>query len=148
MGGLTEDILDQAQKLLEENTLDFCPLAMIYLENIWQAIDVARTGHKTKDTESMIASVLYPAMQLKANGGMFRYHLVTQMADKLIQFMEVIDELDSESLEIIMAFHGAIKVVIQGKIVGDGGENGEKLLSALTLACVKYFERRPSIEFG
>ncbi len=147
-GGLTEEILNKAQKLLEENTLDFSPLAYVYLENLWQGIEAAKHMKFSDDTEVLITGMLYPAMQLKANGGMFRFHIVTQAADRLVQFLEVLEEIDTEALEIIMAFYGAIKAVIQGKITGDGGENGKELVSALSVACVKYFERRPPrIEF-
>ncbi|MCB1531309.1 MAG: hypothetical protein KDJ35_00410 [Alphaproteobacteria bacterium] len=140
-GGLSDDILDKAQKLLENNSVDFQPLAEMYLASLMRGIE---TSQKTpdEDEEYLIALMLYPAMQLKANGGMFKYPLVTTMADKLIQFLEVIDAPDEEAVEIVLAFHTTIRAVVMGRISGDGGSHGRELLKALNDACTRYFEKK------
>ncbi|MFP4314336.1 MAG: hypothetical protein ACLFR0_08420 [Alphaproteobacteria bacterium] len=139
-GGLSEDILDKAQKLLENNTVDFLPLGELYLNNLMKGIEAAKDHHKD-DKEHVISMMLYPSMQLKANGGMFHYPLVTKIADKLIQFLEVIEEADIEAIEIVLAFHTTIRAVILGRITGDGGLHGQELLNALNDACVRYFDK-------
>ena len=142
-GGLSDDILDKAQKLLEENTVDFEPLANMYMTSLSNGIDMAKGFAPSDDIEEIIATMLYPAMQLKANGGMFNYPLVTRIADKLIQFLEVIVEPEIEAVEIVLAFHTTLTAVVQGKVKGDGGKNGDELLQALTDACMRYFEKHP-----
>lgn len=141
-GGLSEDILEKAQRLLENNTVDFLPLGEMYLATLMKGIDTAKNAHPDDDGEHIISLMLYPAMQLKANGGMFHYQLVTHIADKLIQFLEVITHADIESIEIVMAFHTTIRAVILGRITGDGGRHGAELLSALNEACMRYFEKK------
>lgn len=141
-GGLSEDILEKAQQLLENNTVDFLPLGEMYLTNLMKGIDGAKNAHPDDDVEHIISQMLYPAMQLKANGGMFHYQLVTGIADKLIQFLEVIHEADIEGIEIVMAYHTTIRAVILGRITGDGGRHGIELLNALNDACLRYFEKR------
>ena len=140
-GGLSEDILNRAQELLENNTVDFQPLAEMYLTALMKGIEAAKEAELDADKEYIIAAMLYPGMQLKANGGMFHYPLVTSMADKLIQFLEVVDEPDIEGIEIVLAFHTTIRAVVLGKIKGDGGTHGQNLLSALNDACMRYFEK-------
>lgn len=144
-GGLSDDIIDKAQKLLEENTVEFEPLANVYMASLSNGIEMAKGFEPSDDVEEIIASMLYPAMQLKANGGMFNYPLISQMADKLIQFLEVIDEPDIEAVEIVLAFHTTLSAVIQGRIKGDGGKNGQDLVLALTQACMRYFEKHPDV---
>ncbi len=56
--------------------------------------------------------MLYPAMQLKANGGMFRYPLITRISETLLQFLEVIAEPDQDAIEIVLAFHTTIQAVL------------------------------------
>ena len=141
-GGLSDEILEKAQELLENNTVDFQPLGEMYLGALMKGVDAAKDPAPSQDAEYIIASMLYPAMQLKANGGMFHYPLITRISDKLIQFLEVIDEPDIESIEIVMAFHTTIRAVILGKITGSGGAHGEELLKALNGACVRYFEKK------
>lgn len=143
-GGLSDAILNKAQELLENNTVDFLPLGEMYLNTLMKGIDKAKNAHPDEDQEHLITSMLYPAMQLKANGGMFHYQLVTKIADRLIQYLEVIESADTEALEIVLAFHTTIRAVILGRITGDGGRHGAELIDALDEACVRYFERHPN----
>lgn len=142
-GGLSDAILDKAQQLLENNTVDFQPLAEMYLGSLMKGIDVAKNSDASKDPEYAIAAMLYPGMQLKANGGMFHYPLITNIADKLIQFLEVIEEPDIEAIEIVLAFHTTMRAVVLGRIAGDGGRHGRELMQALHDACMRYFEKNP-----
>ncbi|MCM2344448.1 MAG: hypothetical protein NDJ24_07805, partial [Alphaproteobacteria bacterium] len=119
-GGISEAILNKAQALLENNIVDFQPLAEMYLQNLMRAIEAAQVNSEKLDTETLITSMIYPAIQLKANGGMFHYPLVTIMADRLIQYLEVIVEADIDALEIVLAFHTTIRAVVMGRIIGTG----------------------------
>ena len=143
-GGLSEEILHKAQTLLEHNTVDFVPLADMYLDTLMRSIEQTRhMEDETEDIETHIASILYPTMQLKANGGMFHYPLVTKISDRLIQFLEVLIEPDEQAIEIILAFYTTIRAIIHGRITGDGGEHGEALFDALNGACYRYLEKYP-----
>lgn len=144
-GGLSDNILDKAQQLLENNTIDFLPLAEMYLQSLMKGINEAKEMTLNDSIENIIVNMLYPGMQLKANGGMFQYPLVTKMADKLIQFLEVIEAPDIEAVEIVLAFHTTIRAVVLGRITGDGGKHGQELLDALNDACMRYFERKPDL---
>lgn len=144
-GGLSAHILDKAQALLENNSVDFLPLAELYLGSMTRGIENARSVILVEDPEPLIAQILYPAVQLKANGGMFRYPLVTRTADKLIQFLEVIENPDEDALDIVLAFHSTIRAIVMGGITGDGGKHGNDLIEALNEACTRYFEKHPPV---
>lgn len=87
-GGLSDDILSKAQALLENNAVDFLPLGEMYLGALMRGIERAQKKYGEEDSESLITNMLYPAMQLKANGGMFHYQLVNKIADKLMQALD------------------------------------------------------------
>jgi hypothetical protein len=142
-GGLNEEILNKAQALLEQNSVDFRPLGEMYLQAMQRGIDQARDNPSEADHENIIIAMLYPAMQLKANGGMFHYQLVTNIADKLIQFLEVVQKPDAEVIEIVIAFQTTFRAILMGQIKGDGGLRGAELMQALVDACYRYFEKRP-----
>ncbi len=142
-GGISEAILDKAQAFLENNVVDFHPLAEMYLQTLMKAIEAAQSPSDKLENEAQITAMLYPAVQLKANGGMFHYQLVTTMADRLIQYLEVIVEPDLDALEIVLAFHTTMRAVVMGRVTGDGGRHGQELLDALNDACMRYFERYP-----
>ena len=140
-GGLSDAILNRAQKLLEENSIEFEPLAKIYLNNMQTGIERAKSPEKDDNAEFIIAGLLYPCAQLKANGGMLHYPLVTRIADRFVQFLEVIEQVDLETIEIAEAFHTTITAVVTAKIKGDGGKEGEELVEALNDACMRYFDK-------
>lgn len=143
-GGLSEAVLDKAQALLENNTVDFRPLGEMYLDSLARGVYRARDADAARsDAEELIAGMLYPAMQLKANGGMFHYPLVTAVADRLIQYLEVIEKADADALEIVLAFHTSIRAILMGKITGDGGRYGSELIDVLSDACMRYFDKHP-----
>lgn len=142
-GSLSEDILNKAQALLEKNTIDFTPLGEMYLDAVMKGIEQARTPPEEMDNEVIIAGILFPTMQLKANGGMFHYDLITRISDRIIQFLEVVESIDNDALEIILAYHTTIRAILLGKIQGDGGDRGLALMNALIEACYRYFEKHP-----
>lgn len=143
-GGIGENILNKAQALLESNTVDFLPLGEMYLMSLQRGVDAARSAERSEDSEAVLANIIYPAMQLKANGGMFHYPLITKVADKLIQFLEVVEWADEEVVEIVMAYHTTMRAIILGRVTGTGGAHGEELMEALNDACMRYFQKNPN----
>lgn len=143
-GGLGEDILAKAQNLLENNTLDFEPLAEMYLASLSLAIEKAKSviGFDG-DHEVAIVGMLYPTMQLKANGGMFHYPLVTDLSDKQVQFLEVIEKIDVDVMDLASAFITTIRAVLASKILDQRNPKGRELVIALDDACRRYFTKHP-----
>ena len=140
-GGLSDTILDRAQDLLENHTTDFAPLAEVYINQMQEGIKEAFGTGESTDSEKALSKILMPCVQLKANGTMFHYPLVTRIADRFVQFMEVVERLDDETLDIANAFLTALKIVVTGKIKTDGAGHGNALVEELNRACMRYFEK-------
>ncbi|MCK5374825.1 MAG: hypothetical protein KAJ40_06030 [Alphaproteobacteria bacterium] len=140
-GGLNDTILDRAQDLLENHTADFIPLAELYINQMEKGIKEAFDIKESTDSEKALSKILMPCVQLKANGTMFHYPLVTRIADRFVQFMEVVERLDNETLDIANAFLTALKIVITGKIRTDGAGHGNALVEELNRACMRYFDK-------
>ncbi len=141
-GGLSDKVIERAQELLESHAEEFAPLADIYLSRMDDAIKDAKNNDITdSNLENKITNILLPCVQLKANGAMFNYPLVTRIANKFAQFMEVVDCLDAQVLDIASAFHATIKIIVTGGIKGDGGTQGEALAAELNNACLRYFDK-------
>ncbi len=137
-GGLDNAIIAKAQALIETNTVDFTPIGDTLLdlldENIRKILNHSLSG------ETAIEALLYPAMQLKAQGAMFRYPLITDIASILISFLEIIADPNRDAIEVIIAHKLALRAVLRGKITGDGGAQGDSLRQELREACLRYFE--------
>ena len=142
-GGLDETIIQKAQTALEKTPVDYRPLGDSYLAALIHGVERAKNSRAGDDREDLILALLQPAAHLKASGSMCRYPLITKMADRLVEFLEVVKEPDEPVLEIVLAFHAAMNTVLKGRITGPNSQYGEKLIKALNEACWRYFERFP-----
>ena len=137
-GGLDERVISRAQQLIESNTEDFRPIAATLIDLLETEIAKAQSGHLKG--EAAIEAMIYPAMQLKAQGAMFKYPLVTDISGTLVGFLEVIKEVNKDALEIVIAHKMAIKAVLRAQIKGDGGAQGLALREELKDACMRFFQ--------
>lgn len=140
-GGLPENIIQRAQKILDSTDLDFGPMADDYIEMFDEALQ--KLSDTPDPTRNDILQVTLPVMQLKANGGMFRYQLITDVANILLNFLEELEPagLNEDAWEIINAHAQAIRSVVAHRVEGDGGGEGRQLKSELYDACRRYFEK-------
>ena len=141
-GGLSENLLLKAQKVIDTNTVDFIDIANPYLLVLGEGIATA-SSNQEEDHEALIDNILFPAMQLKANGEIFHYPIITKIAAKLLWFLERIYKLNPHALEIVNAFDGAIQLSFKKKLKGPITDAGQAVLDELDLVCTRYFEKYP-----
>lgn len=141
-GGLEEERLVNAQRLIDEGTSEsFLPM-IIELNNIIKDLIEYLKKNGVRDKEKSIEDFAANFIQIRANGTMFRYPLMTQIADNALHFLGFIDDLDQKALEVIEAHQNSISLVVAGKLQGDGGDKGKELQSALIAACQRYFKNK------
>ena len=73
---------------------------------------------------------------------MFKYDLVSIMANIMVTFLEKITHLDKDAVEIVKAHHQTLTLIVQKKMNGTGGEAGKALAKELQSACLRYFSKR------
>lgn len=139
-GGIDEKVLSKAQELLEKNTIHFEPIANMLLDLLSEAIADAKSD-ATKGEEALNA-MIYPAMQLKAQGSMFHYPLVSDISHILVNFLETVEDVNREVLDIVVAHKMSLKAVLASHLKGDGGKTGKELREALMEACGRYYRRK------
>jgi hypothetical protein len=141
-GGLDRKIIEAAQKIIEKNDVDFVPMAQRHLSALHEGIRLIRTQRDRFDADGLLATLSHPTIQLKANGAMFGYPLVTKVTDLMIRFLEVVKNLDDDALDVINGFITAINAIIVSEMRGFGGEDGKQLYNALDEACNRYFSKK------
>jgi hypothetical protein len=139
-GGLDDSLIDTAQTRLENNDIDFMPIADALLAQLDAALDGVKTG-RLKGEEA-IDALVSPAMQVKAQGSMFHHALATEIGNILVNFLETLTGIDDDALELVQAHQKAIRAVVHGKMTGDGGKMGKDLRDALTDACTRFYRSR------
>lgn len=136
--------IEKAEKVIQNNTEDFVEIASGFLSRLEDSVTRARDDHGKNQLPmaGKIAGMTQPVMELKANARMFKYDLVTALANVMLGFLENIKDLDSDAIEIVAAHHTTLKIIIMKKMKGDGGTNGALLRTELEDACERYFKRR------
>lgn len=141
-GGIDEKLLGKSQEFIDKAEIDFVPLAEGFLKEFSALIKEARKSNNFKENREKI---ILPIMHLKANGGMFQYQLVSEVADIALQFLESIedDHVNSDTFDVLSAHENTIKIIIASKLKGNGGREGFALVKELDKACKRYFSKYP-----
>ncbi len=138
-GGISDALLKKSQQAIDSVKLDFLPYAKDFLTEFSTHAKTAldATKNRTESKENIIG----PVMQIKANGGMFHYQLLSDVADIALQFIEAIEDINEDAYDVLQAHENTIQAIISNKMQGDGGKAGDALVNELHKACTRYFEK-------
>ena len=75
---------------------------------------------------------------------MFNYGLIGSMSNIMLNFLETIESVDKDVLEIVAANQKTLQLILSNNMKGDGGEFGKELTMELKDACRRYFAKRAS----
>ena len=141
-GGIPETRLIKSQEVIDSVQVDFVPYANDFLNALTTQIKEAKKDGANFD--EIKDSMIRPVMQLKASGGMFHYQLISDIADIALQFLEAIEDINKDSLDVISAHEKTMRVIINNKLEGNGGKEGDALIKELDQACKRYFAKHPN----
>ena len=139
-GGLDKNIILKAQTQLESNETDFRPIGLQLVKVIDEAIKNIRS--EKMQGEPAIKSLLYPAMELKAQGTMFHYPLITDISDTFINFLETIKETPPDVIDLVIGYKMTIQTILTNGLKGDGGRVGKELQSALADVYKRFYKNK------
>jgi hypothetical protein len=137
-GGFNEKDLVKAQSMIENNEIDFRPLGADLLKELDEVLADIRAGKI--DLAGSLGNIMYPMMQLKSQGGLFKYPLITQISHLMLDFLESITEADEDILEITGAYRRTIHAVLTLEIKGKDTKEGRDLCLALRDAFERYYK--------
>ena len=139
-GPLDPAIIARCQKTMDETPIDFTPVARDLLASLAQTINACKT--QTIKTEQTHAVFLTTIMNLKAGAGTFKYNLISDLAGIVMGLLEAINTIDDDILDILQVHQKTVTAILQERITGNGGKQGDRLKAELKDACRRYFESR------
>ncbi len=142
MGPLDPQLIERAQKAIEENNIDFSPLGLQFLTELHEALDHVDQNLDPEKIDDQKRVLTEPVMELKANAAIFHYALVGNLANIMLSFLESITAIDKDALAIVRGHHDSLKAIISGKMKGDGGQNGQIMMTELKDACARYYKKK------
>jgi hypothetical protein len=138
-GGINPMLLTRGNEYISANKFDFEPFAKNFLETLEGSIkDINSGGLTGKDALDLLSR---PVMELKGNGGMFGYALISEIADIVLNFLENIEELNDDAYEILDVHQKTLNIIVSNKLKGDGGAVGKQLARELFEACNRFYKK-------
>jgi chromatin segregation and condensation protein Rec8/ScpA/Scc1 (kleisin family) len=141
----------RAQSVIDHNDVDYSSYAIDFFNRLQDAI---QHYQKSNDTEKKSTAVTVRAelaqlvMVIKASAGMFGYPLLTTLSDRLLSFLESLEAIDDDAVEIVVACHKTFTLIVVNRLKGDGGPYGHDLNSELREAILRYFTKRGETTLG
>lgn len=142
IGSIDESKIAKSQRLMDKLAVDFPVMASDYLDRLGFALESARKGDESP--AYLIQAMTEPVMQIKANAAMFNFALVGSLANVMLNFLETLDHIDKDVIDIVDAHHKTLKLLINNNMQGDGGEYGKQLQDELKDVCRRYFAKQAS----
>ncbi|MEM6781881.1 MAG: hypothetical protein AAF569_08465 [Pseudomonadota bacterium] len=140
-GGIPPAVLKKSQDFIESNATDFVPYADEYLDEIEASMRKIKDHPSLKKDPIFLDQFAQPIMGLKSNGGMFKYPLISMIADVTLQFLDRAGELNEDGMDIIRAHNGSIRLILKAELKGYAGPEGQKITMELSEACNRYFKK-------
>lgn len=138
-GGVPAYLLKQCQDYLESNPVDFTPYARRLLERLLQIRE--QIQQSAESPEKIQAEILNIVMQLKSNGSMFHYQLISMTSDVMLRFLENVKKLDKDFIDILAVYIKVLDIILNKRLNGNGGKEGYVLTQELHSACLRYYSK-------
>jgi hypothetical protein len=117
---------EEATTALRANYTEWARIDVDHTQALLDAATKAPAGRREQ------LDLLYAAMHnIKGQGSSFGYPLVTRLGQSLCRLVAPGRVVDDAGLKIAQAHLDALKLVLEQKIAGKGGEVGEKLAARL-----------------
>ncbi len=132
-------LLDAAEGKVKDMESDYSDWVADSIEKLTQAHHRAiELMDEPVDQAEHIEVIHSIALELRGQGGIFGYPLMTQFGKSLYDCTEAGSKISPPLLDLISAHIDLIRVVMTQKIKGDGGRTGQELINSLREAQDKH----------
>ncbi len=136
-GAVDKATLERAEAVIADLSGDYLKWAQEDLRQIQVAIDSIDLNSDAEELQKVLDRIFAISHDIKGQGGSFGYDLMTIIGSDLCRFAETIETLKSSDVEVIGLHVDTMKRVIADEIKGDGGKEGEVVLSGLAAVVEK-----------
>lgn len=128
--------VNKADTFIEKNEVDFKPMAKEQLKKMRAILDKARK--KPDNQKQIVEDLTQPVMELKANAATFKYPLISQMMNILLNFLETLEELNDDALDVAEVNYKTVKVILSHDMKGTSDKRGDLFVKELDSAIQRY----------
>lgn len=140
-GGFDEKDIERAQDALDNTEVDFTPTGKQLLSRLQGTINDIKSG-KITDGKHALDELIYPLLQLKAQGGMFNYPTITLITSEILLFLEDIKKIDRDLLKIMESYHKSASVILELSLRDIKSKVANEISNELSAVCARYTKKR------
>jgi len=139
-GGFKDEDLKKAQKAIDENDIDFEPIA----RDLFAEIEELVNSEALKDDDSTVylGKILDPLMKLRAQGALFHYPSLTQISDVMVDFLDTEKAIDDDVIDIIAVYRKAGDAILSRQIKDAKNKICLVFITELRKACQRYQQKK------
>lgn len=130
------EMLKAAEEKIQNMATDYSDWVKESIEELQQAHH--RAVENPEQAPDQFAAINTLALELRGQGGIFGYPLISQIGKSLYDISKESATITPQLLDLIDSHIDLVKVVINQKVAGDGGETGRQLLQSLVEAKRKF----------
>jgi hypothetical protein len=134
-GGFREESIKKAQSTIENNDVDFNPIASEYLNKIRSDLS---NYENHQDSPRLYSGLLDHLTQLRAQGSMFQYSSITVITDIVVDLLDSLKNVDDKLIEIINAYEKCATILLKQRIKDQNSPTCMSIAKELKNVCVKY----------
>ena len=140
-GGFNKEDIKRAQDAIDNTDIDFAPQGLLLLDRLKETLGDIRSG-KIKSGRVALDELIYPLLQLKAQGGMFNYPTITQITTDILLFLEDIKKIDKDLLKIMDSYHQSAKIILEHNLKDVQSATAVQIANELKAVCTRYTLKR------
>lgn len=134
-GGFNQEDIQKAQQSIEENDIDFVPIATNYLRLVREALD---RHTKSQNKSDLYSDLLDQLTQLRAQGSLFHYPSITDLTDTVVDLLDSLNSIDDTIIEIIVAYEKSANILLSSEIKQADNPVCLALVKELQAVCNRY----------
>ena len=136
-GAVNKAALARAEAVIADLGDEYLEWAQEDIKQIQAAIDSIDLNGDEAQRKEILDRIFAISHDIKGQGGSFGYDLMTILGNDLCRFSESIETLKRSDVEVIRLHVDTMKRVIADDIRGNGGKEGEMVLSGLAAVVEK-----------
>lgn len=138
-GRVDPKLIEEMQNYLDNLVVDYKPIAKRYIDRIEELL--AEMPQNNYDREYYLNELMKPVMDMKATGGMFNEHVISNISGTVLRLLENTHNLDDDMVQIVKVHNASIRSALALGVRSMEDQRAQKLVMEIKKACKRYIDK-------
>lgn len=134
-GAVDPATLERAEKVIASMADSYLEWVQEDMKRLQSAYEQLAAAKDVDARRTALGEVFQVAHDMKGQGGSFGYDLITAIGNELCRLIERVEQPGPEIVDAVKVHVDSIHLVIQQRMSGDGGDEGQAMLAGIRKVC-------------